>query len=113
MDLFFTNTAHASVRSIVGQIDKLIINPLIIFVFALALVIFLYGMFEFLSNQENEEKKTAGKKHMIFGVLGLTIMMAVWMILGMIMNTFNISGIDVKNRKVELPPYTPSYPSVR
>ena len=113
MDLFFTNTAHASVRSIVGQIDKLIINPLIIFVFALALVIFLYGMFEFLSNQENEEKKTAGKKHMIFGVLGLTIMMAVWMILGMIMNTFNISGIDVKNGKVELPPYTPSYPSVR
>ncbi|MDP2593233.1 MAG: hypothetical protein Q8P52_01115 [bacterium] len=81
-----------------------IINPLIIFMFALAMVFFLYGVLEFFLNQDNEEAKTNGKSHMIWGVIGLTIMLGVWTILGMIINTFNLKDIDVKdgNIKVDL-----------
>ena len=66
MDLFFPNIAYASLDSFVLNVENLIIDPLIKFLFALAVVYFLYGVFQFLANQENEEKKTAGKQHMLY-----------------------------------------------
>ena len=112
-DLLFTNVAYASVDSLISSVNKLIINPLILLLFALAVVYFLYGIFEFISNQENEEKKTTGKNHMIWGIIGIVIMMGVFTILNMIMNTFNIKGVDIKNNgtvDVKLPDYNPSLP---
>ena len=115
MDLFFTNIAYASVDSFVANVNRLIINPLIVLLFALALAYFLWGMFEFLSNQENEEKKTAGKKHMIWGIVGITIMMGVWFIMYLILDTFNISKSEINPQTghVELNEYNPSYPAVK
>jgi len=113
MDLFFTNIAYASVDSFIANVNRLIINPLIILLFALALAYFLWGMFEFLSNQENEEKKTAGKKHMIWGIVGITIMMGVWFIMYLILDTFNITEINPKKGTVQLNEYNPSYPAVK
>ncbi|MFA6523917.1 MAG: hypothetical protein WC264_01335 [Candidatus Paceibacterota bacterium] len=113
MDLFFTNIAYASVDSVISKINTLIINPLIILLFALALMYFLYGVFEFLSNGDNEEKKTTGKKHMIWGIVGLTVMMGVWFILGVILDTFNITGINPQEGTVQLDEYNPSYPQVK
>ena len=106
-DLFFTNIAYASVDSFVSNVNKLIINPLIILLFALAVVYFLYGIFEFISNQENEEKKTTGKNHMIWGIIGIVIMMGVFTILNIIMATFNIEGISPEEGTVQLNDYEP------
>jgi amino acid transporter len=73
----------------------MIINPLIELLFALAIVYFLYGVFEFLSNQANEEKKTTGKSHMMWGIIGITIMMGVWTILGILLNTLGIDESEI------------------
>ena len=103
--LFGTQIAYASVDSFIANVNKEIINPLILLLFALALAYFLYGVFEFIGNQSNDEKKTTGKKHMLWGIIGLTIMMGVWTILGVILNTFpNIKGIDLDKETVNLPP---------
>ena len=108
MDLFFTtNVAYASVDSFVSNVNRLIVNPLIMLLFALAVVYFLYGVFEFISNQENEEKKTTGKSHMILGIIGIVIMMGVFTILNIIMRTFNIEGINPQQETVQLPNYNP------
>ena len=107
MDLLFTNIAYASVDSFVSNVNKLIINPLIILLFGLAVVYFLYGIFEFISNQENEEKKTTGKNHMIWGIIGIVIMMGVFTILNIIMATFNIEGISPEEGTVQLNDYEP------
>ena len=112
MDLFFINIAYASsltgsgesVDDFIVHLDKYIINPLILLLFALAVVYFLYGIFEFLSNQENEEKKTKGKMHMLWGIIGITIMMGVFMIMNVILNTLNIQGINPEKGTVQLPP---------
>ena len=106
-DFFFTNMAYASVDSFVSNINRLIINPLIILLFGLAVVYFLYGIFEFISNQENEEKKTTGKNHMIWGIIGIVIMMGVFTILNIIMRTFNIKGINPEEGTVQLDDYNP------
>lgn len=107
MDLFFINTAYASVDSFILSVNKVIINPIIVFLFALAIVYFLYGVYEFISNQENEENKTTGKNHMVWGIIGIVIMMGVFTILNIIMNTFDITGIDPKKGTVVLPDYNP------
>jgi len=101
IDLFLPNIAYASVDSFIASVNKEILNPLILLLFALALVFFFYGVFEFLSDPENEEKKTKGKSHMIWGIVGLTIMMGVWFILGVIIDTFNIKGIDPQQGTVD------------
>ncbi|MEI7765240.1 MAG: hypothetical protein WCI93_01495 [bacterium] len=107
MDLFSTNIAYASenVDQFIMKVNQHIINPIILFLFALALLFFLYGIVEFISNQENEEKKTTGKMHMIWGIVGITIMMSVWALLSIILNTIGVpkSQIDPENGTVNLP----------
>lgn len=63
---------------------------------------FLYGVFQFIMNQENEEKKTSGKSHILWGIVGITIMLGVWTILNMLLNTLNITGINPKEGTVQL-----------
>ena len=114
MSLFFTNIAYAdSVDNFINNVNKLIVNPLILLLFALALVYFLWGVFEFISNQENEEKKTSGKQHMLWGIIGITIMMGVWTILHIVLDTFNITGITPEKGKVILNEYNPTYPALK
>jgi zinc transporter ZupT len=107
MDFLSPNIAYASVDSFMVKVNTLIINPLITLLFALAVVFFLYGMVEFLFNQANEEKKTSGKSHMLWGVIGITIMMGVWTILGIVLNTLGIpeSEINPEQGTVDLPEY--------
>ena len=105
--IFSTKIAYAvTVDQFVRNVDKLIINPLIVMLFALAVAFFLYGVFEFLLNQENEEKRTTGRSHMLWGIVGITIMVGVWAILGIILRTFDIpkSQINPEQGKVCLTP---------
>ncbi|MDR3519577.1 MAG: hypothetical protein P4L63_01660 [Candidatus Pacebacteria bacterium] len=106
MDLFSTKIAYAdataTMNAFVGKVDTLIINPLILFLFALAVVYFLWGMLEFILNQANEEKKTSGKSHMLWGIVGITIMLGVWAIMGMVLSTLGINGINPQQGTVQL-----------
>jgi uncharacterized membrane protein YidH (DUF202 family) len=102
MDLFSTKIAHADLDGFIGNVNDMIINPLILFLFALAVAFFLYGVLEFIFNQENEEKKTTGKSHMLWGVVGITIMLGVWALLNIIINTLDIKGIDPEQGTVDL-----------
>lgn len=107
MDLFVTNVAHANVDSFISNVNDNIINPLIVLLFGLAVVYFLFGVFQFIANQENEQKKTDGKNHMLWGVIGIVIMMGVFTILNIVMDTFGIEGINIEEGTVELPEYNP------
>jgi len=110
MDFILPNIAYASVDSFVANLNRLIINPLIMLLFALALMFFLYGVFEFIANQENDEKRTKGKSHMMWGVIGMTIMMGVFAILNIILNTLNIKDVNPEEGTVEFEDYNPDWP---
>lgn len=104
MSLFTVQIAYASdsLNAFIANIDTMIINPLISLLFALAVIFFLYGVFEFIANQENEEKRTTGKMHMVWGIVGITIMMGVFMIMNIILNTLGITGINPEQGTVHL-----------
>ncbi|MEK7128335.1 MAG: hypothetical protein AAB933_02120 [Patescibacteria group bacterium] len=107
MDLLSTKVAYAASANFtefLTNVNREIINPLISFLFALALVYFLYGMFQFIASGASDEKKTSGKSHMLWGVIGLSIMLGVWFILGVVLDTFSLGeGINLEQGTVNLP----------
>jgi len=76
-----------SIDGLLGKINKYLINPIIVFMFALALAYFLFGVVLFLSNQEKSEEREKGKQHMLYGVIGMFIMMAVFAIMRILATT--------------------------
>lgn len=73
-----------------AKIQILIINPLIGLLFALALMFFLWGLMQFILNANNEEGRTAGKNHMIWGIVGMFIMVSAYAIIDILRNTFGL-----------------------
>jgi hypothetical protein len=89
MNLFQTQIAYAAstVEETIGNITSNIIQPIIGFFFALALAMFFWGIVQFIANAENEEKLSEGKEHMLWGIVGMFIMVSVFGIMNLICNT--------------------------
>lgn len=96
--LFTPAVAYASLDSFINNVNAQIVNPLIKLLFALAVAFFLWGVFEFILNQENEEKRSTGKQHMLWGIIGITIMMGVFFLMNLILNTFGIKDIQIDSQ---------------
>ena len=86
--------ATSSILVFVGKIDRRIINPLIIFAFACALAFFLFGVVKFIVDSATASEKNDGKQHMLWGLVGMFIMFAVFGVLKLIEHTL---GINVSN----------------
>jgi uncharacterized membrane protein YidH (DUF202 family) len=107
LDLLAPKVAYAAFNTaFLSKVNREITNPLILFLFALAVLYFLWGMLECLMNQNDEEGRTKCREHMLWGIIGITIMMCVWAILNIILNTLNIptSRINVEQGTVNLGP---------
>lgn len=97
-------TAEASIVTLMASVNKVIINPLIYFIFALAVIYFLYGLVKYLLNPDNEELRTSSKSHMLWGIFGIFIMVAVFGIMNLLLTTIGVDknqiNIDSSGYKV-------------
>jgi len=64
------------------------IRPAIIFLFVLATVVFIWGLIEFISSADSEEGRTRGKRNIIWGIVGMAIMLATGAIMTVLNNFF-------------------------
>ena len=62
---------------------------------AVALVYFLWGVAQYVGKGDNEESRSTGAQHMLWGIVGLFIMFGVFGIIHIIMNTFGINDPNV------------------
>ena len=76
------------------RVVNYIIDPALLVIFALGFLLFIYGLVEFLWNLNEGGDNKAGKQHMVWGIVGMLIMVSVYGILGLIDNTF---GLDFAN----------------
>ncbi len=83
----------ATLDAFILKVDQNIINPLISLLFALAVVYFLYGVVQFLMNQDNDENKTTGKNHMLWGIIGIAIMLGVYGLINIVLSTFGFPTV--------------------
>lgn len=81
-----TNTA---LNTFINAVEQQIINPLIILVTIIALVIFFWGIVQYIQNAANDEKRKQGQQAMIWGIVGLVIIFGAIAIVNIIKN---ISG---------------------
>ena len=75
---------------IIGKINAVILNPIITLLFALALVMFLWGVFQYLWMEESDKAREQGRNHMFWGVIGMFVMFSVFTIMRIIANTFGV-----------------------
>ena len=87
--------AEASVVTLMKSVDKVILNPLIKLLFALAMVYFIYGLARYLLSPDNEEIRKSSKSSMLWGIIGMFIMVAVFGIMSMILNSLGETRITV------------------
>jgi len=80
-----------SVDQIILKANNAIFNPIIAFLFVLATLEFLYGVARFYIAGDDKGRET-GKQHILWGLVGMFVMVSVFGIMHVIMNTF---GIDV------------------
>ncbi len=75
------------VGALLARIYQYILDPLIAGLFALALIFFLWGVAQYIWQADVEAEREKGRQHMLWGVLGMFIMLAAFSIIRIIANT--------------------------
>jgi succinate dehydrogenase/fumarate reductase cytochrome b subunit len=68
-----------------------IIKPIVPFLVGLAVVVFLYGVV-LLMFSEGGEKKEEGKQYMLWGIIGIFVMVSVWGLVAILGNAFQLNN---------------------
>lgn len=89
--LVHATSSTAAAEELVRRINDVILFPLITLLVSVALVVFLWGAFEYISNAESDEGRTRGRRHMIYGIIGLFVMLSAYTILRIAAGTFGLS----------------------
>lgn len=61
---------------IIEAINREIINPIIQLLFAGAFIAFLYGVAEYVYYSTNDAKRSVGRQHIMYGLIGMFIMIS-------------------------------------
>ena len=93
-------SAPQEVVTFIENVTREIVNPIIAVIFAAALVYFLWGLAMFILNANDSSKRVQYKQHMLWGVIGLVIMVSVFGIIQLGLRTFGVEPSDVPD---ELP----------
>jgi lysylphosphatidylglycerol synthetase-like protein (DUF2156 family) len=91
----FIPVAEASVLTVVKTITRVIVNPFIILLFALATVYFLAGLVKYLLQPDSKEVHEQSKDQMLYGIMGMFIMVAVFGIMRIYLTTINEKQIQI------------------
>jgi hypothetical protein len=60
-----------------------------------ALVLFLYGVVKYISSGDNEEERKKGKDLIIYGIIGLFVMVSVWGLVNILAGTFELGTENI------------------
>lgn len=89
-----------TIEAVVCKIGD-ILNTVIPILIVLGIVFFVWGVVMYVMAKEEEAKKK-GRNQMIFGIIGLVVIVAMWGLVGIVINTFDLSGA--------LPVVPPTFP---
>lgn len=93
-----------TVQAVICKLGE-ILNTIIPILIVLGVVYFVWGVITYVI-QSDEEAKKAGKNRMIFGIIGLVVIVGMWGLVGIVTKTFDIGN---QNQNIQTPcvPGTP------
>lgn len=79
--------------SIFDRILSLINDVLVPLIFAIAFIVFLWGVFKyFIAGATEPESRKKGGQLVLYGVIGFAIMVSVWGLVNVVTNTFSLDS---------------------
>lgn len=67
-----------------------LLNKVVALLIALAVVFFMIGVVKFIASADDEDKRISGKKMMLWGIIGLFVLVSFWGFVAILVNTFNL-----------------------
>lgn len=92
------SAAAASINNLQGIVDfiKNLLNTLLPLIIAAAVVYFVYGIARYVMAGD-DDAKAAAKNKIIYGIVGLFIMISVWGLVNILVNTFGLQNTAPAN----------------
>lgn len=79
------------ISPLLNKVNRFILNPLIALLFAVALVVFLWGIVKLIRGADDPKVREEGKKNIMYGILGMFIMIAVYGIIAFIISNLGVA----------------------
>lgn len=102
MDSQVAAASLSPATQLILKINDVIVNPLIILMFAFALVAFLWGVRSYVTNADNTEARMKGSQQILWGVLGMGMMITAFAIERIVIQTFGISNDNVTSQNINV-----------
>lgn len=87
-----STSASQALSSFLSPIIRNIVEPVLLFLFFLAFVYFVWGVFVLIRDAGSPEARTTGRWHILWSVVGMFIMIGAYGIIRVIAATLNISA---------------------
>lgn len=74
------------------KVNQLILNPLILLLFALSSAYFVYGVINFIRLEPGDAKKKEALNAIIWGLVGMLVMFSARGLISFVLNTFGVQN---------------------
>lgn len=101
------STAELQALDLVDKVNQVILFPLIGLLMAVAFLVFLWGAFEYVKNSDNQAARETGRNHLLYGTIGMLVMLSAWAILSIAAGTFGLQGQLRDSSSEGLSPFAP------
>lgn len=81
----------SALNAFLTRVEDQIINPIILLLAAVAFVVFIWGIFEFIAHAGEETKREEGRKAIMWGLVGLVIIFGAYGIIDLAIGTFDLT----------------------
>lgn len=85
-----TGAQVTDIGSLLCKISQLL-NAVVPVLIALGVVYFVWGVITYVISSDEEAKKT-GRNRIIYGIIGLAVIVAMWGLVSILTNTFNVGN---------------------
>ncbi|MBU1292966.1 pilin [Patescibacteria group bacterium] len=100
----FAQVNASNVGTLGSSVVNLINSVLVPVVFAIAFIVFIWGVFQyFILGGHDEEKRETGKSLMLWGIIGFFIMVSVWGLVNILRGSVQLNN--------NVPDYAPTLPA--
>ena len=77
--------------NLIALIVKKFMNPMIGLMIFVSVLVFVWGLIEYVNEADNAEKRNTGSKKMLWGIIGFTIMVSAISLLNMVASTVGVN----------------------
>ncbi len=78
-----------------GGLFLVLFNMLVVVLIALALVLFIWGVVQLITAQDDAEGRKEARKRITFGIIALFVMISVWGLVRVLVETFGTTETQV------------------